>query len=391
MQVGIDARLVFYSNAGIGQYIIHLTKALAEINTPTINFSLLQSRKDRTAIVQSPKFKRASLWTPSHHRLEQPALRFETARLGLDLLHSPDFIPPFKRNYKSVITVHDLAFLLYPQFMTKEAARYYGQIDQAVRSTDHIIAVSHATKQDLSKQLGVPDEKVSVIYEGINPHYNPMDKNKAAAAVEKRWGLEPGFIFFLSTLEPRKNVPNLLKAYHMLRQRYKSKVKLVLAGKPGWLFEEIDETVQQLQLEKDAIFLGRVTDQEVNWLYNTASMLVYPSFYEGFGLPPLEAMHCGLPVIASQIKVMPEVVGDAALLVDPHDVESLAISMNRVLSDDTLRQELILKGQKRAAQFSWIQAAYETLQVYQYVVNEEIVEINGWRLAAAQDGSTAVK
>ncbi len=368
MRIGIDARLVFYSKAGIGQYIIHLARGLAQLKTPDDSFLLLQSHKDATKIINNHNFARAPLWTPSHHRLEQQALRLETGRLGLDLLHSPDFIPPFKRNYKSVITVHDLAFLLYPQFMTRESARYYGQIDHAVRSTDHIIAVSQATKQDLIKLLGVPQEKITVIYEGINPKYRQIDKTQAATFVKNTFGLEPGFIFFISTIEPRKNIPTLLKSYRLLKDRYGCQEKLVLAGSKGWLFEEVDETVKKHKLDNDVILLGRVRDSEVNYLYNAASMLVYPSFYEGFGLPPLEAMNCGTPVIVSNIKVMPEVVGDAALLIDPHDEEALAIAMNRLLTDNTLRQELITKGLKRASIFSWEQTARETLDVYHQTI-----------------------
>lgn len=364
MQIGLDARLVFYSKAGIGQYIIHLTKALSQLNTPDDNFILLQSRKDKSNIIYNNNFTRISLWTPSHHRLEQPALRFETSRLGLDLLHSPDFIPPFKRNYKSVITVHDLAFLLYPQFMTRQSARYYGQIDHAVRNTDHIIAVSKATKKDLIKLLGVPEEKITVIYEGRNPAYQPMDRTKAEQYVKKTWDIDPNYIFFISTIEPRKNVPTLLKSFKYLKDHYKVSQKLIMAGSRGWLFEEVDETIKALNLENDVILLGRVKDEHVNYLYNAAGMLVYPSFYEGFGLPPLEAMTCGTPVIASKIKVMPEVVGDAALLVDPHDVEGLAIAIHRLLTNPELRDELTAKGLKRAKKFSWEQAARETLAVY---------------------------
>ena len=367
MRIGIDARLVYYSKAGIGQYIIHLTKALAKLTTPDDQFVLLQSRKDKSQIITNNNFSRQDLWTPSHHRLEQPALRVETVRRGLDLLHSPDFIPPFKRNYKSVITVHDLAFLLYPQFMTNEAARYYGQIDHAVRSTDHIIAVSHATKQDVINLLGVPSEKITVIYEGCNPAYYRIDRHEAQHYCHKTWGLEENFIFFIGTIEPRKNIPNLLKAYKLLRDQYGRREKLVLAGSRGWLFEEVDQTIKQHNLENDVILIGRVQDVGVNYLYNAAGMLVFPSFYEGFGLPPLEAMTCGTPVIVSKIKVMPEVVGDAALMVNPHDCEDIAVAMHRLLTNQDLRSELIAKGLKRAANFSWHRAACETLDVYHKV------------------------
>lgn len=369
MRVGIDARLVYYSKAGIGQYIIHLAKGLENLNLVDDQFLLLQSRKDNTRIVNNHNFSHATLWTPSHHRLEQPALRFEVGKLGLDLLHSPDFIPPLKRSYKSIITVHDLAFLLYPQFMTKESARYYGQIDQAVKNTDHIIAVSEATKQDLVKLLGVPHRKISVIYEGVNPAYYQTEKTETHTFVKEKFGLDPGFLFFISTIEPRKNIPTLLKGFKWLKDHHQRPEKLVLAGSRGWLFEEVDDTIKQLNLENDVILLGRVNDSAVKYLYNAASMLVYPSFYEGFGLPPLEAMNCGTPVIASKIKVMPEVVGDAALLIDPLDDEAIGVAMNRLLTDETLRQELIAKGLKRASKFSWAQAAKETLAVYRKTVN----------------------
>lgn len=254
MHIGIDARLVFYNKAGIGQYIIHLTKAISKLQSIHERFTILQSRKDKFRILENSNFARVSLWTPSHNWFEKFALRFETMTLGLDLLHSPDFIPPLWRNFKSVITVHDLSFMLYPKFMTKESARYYGQIDQAVRSTDHIIAVSEATKEDLTKLLGVPEQKISVIYEGVNPIYQPTDKREAIAAIQKKWQIEPGFIFFISTLEPRKNIPALLKSYKYLRDKYKIKEPLVLAGKQGWFFEEVERTLQELKLENEAIF-----------------------------------------------------------------------------------------------------------------------------------------
>lgn len=369
MRIGIDARLVYYSQAGIGQYIMRLVEAMAQLRPPDTEFLLLQSRKDKTQLVANHRFSRVSLWTPSHHWLEQQALRVEVSPLRLDLLHSPDFIPPFRRNCKSVITVHDLAFLLYPHFLTKEAARYYSQIDQAVRSTDHIIAVSQATKQDTIKQLGVPANKITVIHEAPHPIHRPLDKNTACQHVSKKFGLDAGFILFVSTLEPRKNLPGLLHAYRLLRDNYKRKELLVLAGSPGWLTEEVYAAVERLDLAEHVVFLGRVTTPDLLYLYNVARVLVHPSFYEGFGLPPLEAMTCGTPTIVSNVSSLPEVVGDAALMVDPHDVEELAVAMWRVLTDEDLRADLCTKGLKRAASFSWKRAAAETMEVYRKVVH----------------------
>ncbi|MFN8454881.1 MAG: glycosyltransferase family 1 protein [Anaerolineae bacterium] len=367
MRIGIDARLVFYNRAGIGQYILQLTEALASLEVKEDTFLLLQSRKDRSTIVRNNGFIRKSLWTPSHNRFEQTALSFEISRLGLDLLHSPDFIPPFKRNCKSVITIHDLAFLLYPHFLTKESARYYGQIDQAWRKTDHIIAVSETTKADSIKMLGVPEKKITVIHEAANPIYRPLPKEQVQPVVKSKYKLDPGFILFVSTIEPRKNLPGLLRAYRRLRDDYKREELLVLAGSKGWLWEEVYETVEKLNLEKQVVFLGRVPSDDLLYLYNAASLLVHPSFYEGFGLTPLEAITCGAPVIASNISSIPEVVGDAALLVDPHDIDGLTVAIWRLLTEEELRKDLICKGLKRAKKFSWQEAARKTLEVYHKV------------------------
>jgi glycosyltransferase involved in cell wall biosynthesis len=367
MRIGIDARLVFYNRAGIGEYIVQLVEALSKLDPTDDRFIVLQSRKDKLPIINSNGFERRSLWTPSHNRFEQMTLSFEVSQLGLDLLHSPDFIPPFRRNCKSIITVHDLAFLLYPHFLTKESARYYGQIDQAWRKTNHIIAVSEATKQDSIKMLGVPEKKITVIHEAANPIYRVVDKEKACQIAKEKYKLDQDFILFVSTIEPRKNLPGLLRAYRRLRDDYKRKEILVLAGLNGWLWEEVYETVEALNLEKCVAFLGRVPSEDLVYLYNATRLFVHPSFYEGFGLTPLEAMTCGAPVIVSNTAALPEVVGDAGMMINPHDIDGLTVAMWRMLTEEELRQTHIEKGLKRAQKFSWEKAAEQTLEVYRKV------------------------
>jgi glycosyltransferase involved in cell wall biosynthesis len=369
MRVGIDARLVYYSQAGIGQYILHLVNGLAKVDSEN-EYVLLQSRKDDTRILEQPNFRRVSLWTPSHHRLERYALNVELMRLGLDVLHSPDFIPPHRPSCRSVITVHDLAFLLYPHFLTKESARYYGHIDQAVRWTDHIIAVSESTKRDTTRHLGVPEDKITVVYEAANPVFRPVDRDEAKAQVRDRHGVDGPFILFVSTIEPRKNVPTLLRAVWQLLECYKEDVRLVLAGGRGWLSEDAFSVVEELNLNSRVHFVGRVSSQDLLHLYNAAELLAHPAFYEGFGLPPLEAMACGLPVIVSNVASLPEVVGDAGLLVDPHDVDELTVGLWRILNDDELRQEMQVKGLRRAKRFSWERAARETLDIYRLAIEK---------------------
>ncbi len=264
-----------------------------------------------------------------------------------------------------MITVHDLAFLLYPHFLTKESARYYGHIDQAVRWTDHIIAVSESTKRDTMQHLGVPEDKITVVYEAANPLFRPMDKDGAREQVRNRHGVEGPFILFVSTIEPRKNVPTLLRAVWQLLECYKEDVRLVLAGGKGWLFQDAFAMVEDLKLDSRVHFVGRVSSEDLLHLYNAAEMLAHPAFYEGFGLPPLEAMACGLPVVVANVASLPEVVGDAGLLIDPHDADELTVAMWRLLNDSDLREEMQRKGLRQAERFSWERAARETVEIYQ--------------------------
>jgi len=363
VRIGIDARLTHYRQAGISRYTSQLVEALARQN-PTDEFVLLQSFRSREPLVQHPAFVRRSLYTPAHHRLEQLTLPLEISKFGLNLLHSPDFMPPFRRNCRSVITIHDLAFLLYPHFLTKESAWYYGQIDEAVRRTDAIIAVSEATKNDVVRLLGVPESRVTVVYEAASSVFKPMDRAEAAASVREHLHLRGEYIFFISTIEPRKNVPTLLKAFHKMQNDYHLDLQLVISGDKGWLYDEVFQLVTELGLVEDVVFTGRVSTDDLVRLYNGAQALVAPSIYEGFGLTPLEAMACGTPVIVSNGSSFPEVVGDAGLLVDPYDVEQLAVAMWRVVSDEALHACLAAKGLARASLFSWDRAAKETLELY---------------------------
>jgi glycosyltransferase involved in cell wall biosynthesis len=363
MRIGIDARLTYYRQAGISQYILQLLEGLARCDAAD-EFVILQSIRCKDPLLDRPNFSRRLLVTPSHHRLERLTLSLELSASRLDVLHSPDLIPPMLRDCRSVITIHDLGFLLYPHFLTKDAARYYGQIDYAVRRADAIIADSQATKLDIVRLLGVPDYKITVIYLAASPIFRPVRSAELTQQVRSRFGIASEFILFVSTIEPRKNVPMLLRAFRRLLDSYRADVKLVLAGEKGWLFNEVFQQVTDLKLTDDVIFLGRVSTVELLMLYNAAQMLVAPSIYEGFGLSPLEAMACGTPVVVSNVASLPEIVGDAGLLVDPQDEEATTVAIWRLLSDSELRSSLVEKGIRRAAVFSWDKAAQETLALY---------------------------
>ena len=373
MRVGIDARLNYHQPAGISRYTKNLLDELAELDRET-TYTVFQHRKQREPLADAPNFQRRTLFTPVHRRVEQPMLAAELSFHTLDLLHSTDFIPPLFSSIPSVITVHDLAFLRWPHFLTESHAAYYSQIDRAVRHAQHIIVPSESTKNDVVGRLGASPKKISVIYEAAAPIYTPLSKDKCRAAMQAKYGIPEKYIFFVSTIEPRKNIGGLLDAFHHLLKHYGvENTGLVLAGKPGWLYEEVYRKVEQLNLDQSTFFVGRVPDEDLHQLFVGASCHVHPAFYEGFGLSPLEAMACGTPTIVSNTSSMPEVVGDAGLIVDPSDWEEIAVAIHRLLTDDELHQELCHKGLQRAAVFSWSRAAAETLEVYRMVCDRTAV------------------
>ncbi len=364
MRIAIDARLVSYIQGGISQYALRLLHAMAALNTGD-EITVLESRKAGPEQIWPATLRRSRLATPPHHHREQIALPMELLRFSIDVLHSPDFIPPFRRRCRSVITVHDLAFLRFPDLLTRESASYYGQIARAVESADQVIAVSHSTKRDLLELLSVDPEKITVVHSGVSPECRPLEAAELEAW-RQELELPDRFILFVGTMEPRKNLPTLLRAFARVWKAHR--VPLVVVGGQGWLNQELYRVREELGLGDEVRFVGSVEASRLVYYYNCAACLVLPSLYEGFGHPVLEAMACGTPVIASNVSSLPEIVGEAALLVAPDDVEGLAAAMGRLLADGGLRQRLIGLGLRRASLFSWEKTARETMAVYHKVV-----------------------
>jgi glycosyltransferase involved in cell wall biosynthesis len=371
MRIAIDARLLYYRRAGIGQYTLRLLQALTQ-EASQERFLLLHDWRQRRHLLEAPNLSHVRVYTPSHHRWEGVTLPVELLTLRLDLLHSPDLVLPLRRSYAGVITVHDLAFLRFPHWVTPQAERYYGRVRQAACSAERIIAVSECTRRDLLDLLGVPESKVAVIHEAAGPNFRPLGLALDGRREVKGRHLAPQrFALFVGTIEPRKNLPGLLRAFRQMLDRYPDldpHPRLIIAGEQGWLSESVFGLVHELRLGQEVAFIGPVSADEVVWLYNAARFFVFPSLYEGFGLPPLEAMACGTPVIASNAGAVPEVVGPAGRLLDPQDVDGWAEAMAMLWSDQAQRDELRARGLERAAQFSWKGAAQETLVVYQEAV-----------------------
>jgi glycosyltransferase involved in cell wall biosynthesis len=369
MYIGIDVRLPFYQMGGISQYILHLLPALAELDSQN-QYALFHMGRDGRSHTPpaAPNFQRKNVHTPCHHKLERWTLGLELLSHRLDVLHSPDFIPPQWGGRRKVITVHDLNFIFYPQFLTQGSMAYYAdQIERAVLVADHISADSHATRHDLIEQLRVPPEKITTVHLAANPLYERVYEEAAVSATLQKHNLPRDFILFVGTLEPRKNLPFLIRAYNDLLAQGEIDVPLILVGGKGWLNEEVFATIDELNLHEKVRHLSGIFDEELAHLYHAAGVLVTPSHYEGFGLPALEAMHCGCPVIVSNRGSLPEVAGEAGMQLPLDDEAVWTDGLRRVLTDAALRQKMIERGHAQAKTFTWQKAAEMTLQIYKNV------------------------
>jgi glycosyltransferase involved in cell wall biosynthesis len=364
VRVAIDARLLAYQQAGTATYIRGILSGLRQLDDAP-----------ELTVVVSPKHltdgsfadnRRVVSYTPCHHRLERWSLGLELAALPVDVVHSPDYIPPRRlgRRWGRVITVHDLAFLKWPELLTPPSRAYYGQVFAAARAADRIIAVSEATRDDLLDLVSESiSPKITVIPEGVGAQFRPVERTAAQEQVRRCFGIERPFFLFVGTTEPRKNLARLLQAFSNMRHvdEYAG-IDLVLAGAPGWLDDDVDRLSRSLG---DAVHrLGRVSASELVALYNAALALTLVSIDEGFGLPAVEAMACGTPVIVSRVGALPEVVGDAGLFVEPGEVDSIGNQLRRIIDDTSLHHDLAKRGLCRAASYQWTAVATRTARVY---------------------------
>ncbi len=295
---------------------------------------------------------------------------------NIDILHVPAHfhtqIAPFflNRNIKKILTIHDLIPLLFPKTYSRDTSFLWNSSLKLIKNRiDHVIAVSQKTKDDCIKYFDIPDEKVTIIPNAVNARYKPIKNiEEVKNNLKMSYKLTDPFILFTGRIEARKNVPVLIKALYKLK-KMGLKHKLVVVGGRGWKYEETIGEIERLNLQESVIFPGYVPDEDLVKLYNAADLFVYPSLYEGFGLPPLEAMACGTPVITSNTSSLPEVVGNAGIMVNPKDVNGLAESMHRVLTDNVLKEDLSKKSLERSKKFSWEKSANETWKVYESILD----------------------
>lgn len=360
-RIALDARICAYRRGGIASYTGYLAAALApELAARGDRLILGYSRRGMPVLPEEHSVQQPRLWTPPHHRLEQCILPIEFLRTHPALLHSPDFIP-IPGPWRKVITVHDLDFVRHPDRLTPDAQRYYGQVATAVHRADAIIAVSHATRDDLVSLLGVDADAVTVIHEAADPLFRRPDDPSTAADTNTDRGIAARYFLMIGTIEPRKNHDTLLDAYAAYRRATADPAALVVVGAEGW---NAAPTVARLQSDVGVTWLGNTTPSALLPLYHGALALLMPSWDEGFGLPVVEAMASGTPVVISTARALVEIASDAALIAAPDDPRAWVAAMNRLDEAPLLRAELREKGYRHAARYSWARAARETVDVY---------------------------
>ncbi|MEO7002001.1 MAG: glycosyltransferase family 1 protein [Ktedonobacterales bacterium] len=389
LRVAINAQLVSfgqsYRNAGVSRYTYTLLDGLGKLGGPFIYTAFVNDR-EASAAAASPLAHAETLrlvsggWptgNPAQRILwEQLALPGALRRVGADVFHSPVNVLPERLPCASVVTIHDLAFVRYPQYFRPTRRIYQQQFTRrSVRAATLIVAVSQSTKRDLVEAMQAPAERIRVIYPSIDGDFQPTADPATLAEFRARHDLPDRYLLFLGTLEPRKNLETLVHAYARLRSLLPDAPQLVLAGAKGWFYESLFARVRTTGMERYVTFAGYVSREEQPLWYAAATMFIYPSLYEGFGLPIVEALACGVPTLTSNVSSMPEAAGTVAIQVDPHDADGLAYAMRDALLDATLKARTARDGLAWARQFS----AERMAQAYQDVYREAVTADSGSR------------
>jgi glycosyltransferase involved in cell wall biosynthesis len=366
MRVAIDTRKIH--DFGIGTYIRNLLRQLARIDRDTEYVLLCREADLGIAAQLGPNFRSVREPSPNYSLREQIHVPWVLRRERPDVYHAPHYILPAAVRCRSVVTIHDCIHLMFPQYLPNRAAYAYARASMwaAARRSDCILTVSEASKKDILHLFNVKPEKIVVVYNAIDEHFSTSPSDEHVARVRERYQLDHKFVLYVGNIKPHKNLVRLIEAFSRLRRTHDD-LKLLIIGDEISKLPALRRAVHSHKLHKHVRFLGYLRDDTLTVLYRLASVFVFPSLYEGFGLPPLEAMASGTPVVTSNVSSLPEVTGDAAVLVDPYDVESIEDGMRRVIDDPVLAATLRRKGLQRAREFSWERSVEKTQRVYREV------------------------
>jgi len=369
MRIGIDGRYIQDHFPGIGRYTYSLVRVLASLATNDTlvilhNPALPNSRYDLAALARYPNVELVHADLPTLSLAEQLRLPSLISKLSLDILHSPYYVKPYRLPIPSILTLYDTIPTRYPAYYPRHTRLFIRLLKRlALRSVAHCIAISENTKADFVRHYGVVPERITAIPLAVDDHFRPVEP-ATIAAVRTRYRLPPDYVLYLGINKPHKNLVRLIDALSWITH-HGSRITLIIAGAWDPRYPEPRRRVEALGLESVVRFLGPVPEEDLPALYSGAIAFVFPSLYEGFGLPVLEAMACGVPVACSNTSSLPEIVGEAALTFDPMDVQAIAAALSRLLNDASLRAELRQRSLERARCFSWAETARRTLKVYQ--------------------------
>lgn len=374
MNIAIDGRSLHRERSGIGRYTCQLTRALLKENSGHNIFlygrlfNLISKIPSENELDQYQCHKIPFPFRKVDRIISRLLVQMKR-NLHIDVVLWTNFLGAFSSRYKSIITIHDMAHHYYPEYVIPGNNRILPRyLKKHAHKADLIFCVSENTKKDVIDILEVPEEKVWVTYNGVGDEFKVVDNKDLLRDVRHKYKIPERFILFVGTVEPRKNISRLVETYHILNSRYRIEEPLVIAGGKGWKNEALYQAIKRLKLEDRIIFTGYLQDADLPLLYNAATLFVYPSLYEGFGLPVVEAMACGTPVVTSNVSSLPEVAGEAALLVNPVDTEALASAVHRLLTDEDLCCKFRELGLQRAKRFTWESCARKTLEAISYVM-----------------------
>jgi len=398
LSIGIDIRVLARgTRTGIEEYLLNLLPRLLRIDS-SVQYKLFYNGLKKVKLdypwLNLPNVELKQFKYPNRI-LDACSQLFKWPKIDkflgeVDVFFSPHFLPiTVPGNCKRIITFHDLSFKQHPQFfsVSRKLWHFLTFPKFQAKRADKILADSFSTKEDLINVYNIDPRKIEVVYLGIKHSFKPIDRqNSRFKQVVREYGLPDNFILYFGTIEPRKNLISLIKAFELLKrkslgsspetiwkgfegvvkEKKKNKfedLKLVIAGSRGWIYKQIFEKAEHSPFKKEIIFTGFIKDEHKPYLYNLAKAFIYPSFFEGFGFPPLEAMACGIPAIVSNSSSLPEVVGKGAIMVDPYKIEELSYAIEKVLQDEQLRGDLISKGLAQAKKFDWDNTAKQVLNV----------------------------
>lgn len=381
MKIAIEARPIKWSyGTGIGNYTYCLIEKLCEIDAKNDYTFLWPDNDPYHCIPFSKKYNYYSL--PKDDLREEVEIPFWLSLEKADLFHLPQngFRTPNIRSTKLVVTIHDLIPYVLPEIVRPSfLKRFISEMPFIVERADHIITVSQASKNDIINVFGVVPEKISVVPSAPSLSFHPLPPTETKQTLINRFQLKKPFILYVGGLNPRKNVMELIYAYSKIYRDLPDRQQLVILGPNSKHRDQLESLVYVLELGNDVLFPGFVNSEDLPLFYNGADLFVYPSLYEGFGLPPIEAMACGTPVITSNVSSLPEVVGDAAIQVNPYDTLQLAEAIFRILSNQKLRTDLIDKGLRHSIKYDWNNIATQILEIYKNVVNNTSIPMAAGR------------